>query len=346
MFGCYDRCRTECRTQECDLTCSNNQPLFWQRWAEVGGLLDFRHSEFAPVQSTALKPYLTMIRSGILRRRRLNSDYVALSLYEALRALRAPKEGHSPLTRSEFRKRLRLRDDCKVLLVGVSFDAQIESFWREHSTLIPLLPRLDIVAVTAPNFSSFIDVPRDHILYNRKRALRVADKFLSHGISVIPHFNAINWRDWKFWAQLLHDTPGLRVFCKEFQTGNRSKVNYEDAIGNMARLQDEVGESLHPIVLAGGKAVGLLRRHFSTFTLIDSMPSMKTNMRQIIEVAANGSIRWKKISSNPNKCLASLLDHNVSRYSDYMTRIIDGQSCSRVAQPPAQTCAQPLLSLV
>jgi len=345
LFGCYDRCRTKCLAKECDLTCSNNQPLFWERWAEVGGLLEFSHSPFTSFAGTNLRPYMPMIRSGVLRRRRLNSEFVALSLYEALRMLRTPN-GYKALSRSEFRKKLRLRDDCKILLVGVSYDAHIESFWRRHAALIPLLPALDVVAVTAPNFSSFTDVPREHILYNRKRALRIADKFLLHGIAVIPHFNAINWRDWKFWSQLLRETPHLRVFCKEFQTGNRTKINCEETIDDMVKLQDDVGEALHPIVVAGGRSVDLLRRKFATFTVIDSNPSMKTNMRQIAELAGNGMIRWRKILSKPNKCLSSLLDHNVSIYTKYMLRMIQGQMCIRAKPSLVQTPAQPLLNLL
>lgn len=345
LFGCYDRCYNKCAREGCDLTCSNNQELFAERWAEVGGLLEFAHRDFSAIATGQLTPYIPMIRPGIIRKRRLNSNFVALSLYEALRALKVGNR-YIPMGRSEFRKKLRLRDDCKILMVGVGPDALIESFWRHHRALVELLPPLDVVAVTAPNFSSFVDVPRDHILYNRKRSLIVADKLLARGVPVVPHFNANTSRDWEFWAQLLRDTPGLRIFCKEFQTGNRIKVNYEESVEKMARMQESVGDALYPIVVAGKKAVDLLKHHFSNFTLIDSMPSIKTNMRQVIRVAPNGIAHWRTLPSNRKACLASLLDYNLAAYKAVMLRVIGDRNDSLAAQHPEQIPGELLLSLV
>jgi len=212
--------------------------------------------------------------------------------------------------------------------------------------LVALLPPLDVVAVTAPNFSSFIDVPRDHILYNRKRSLIVADKLLAFGVPVVPHFNANTARDWKFWAELLRDTPGLRIFCKEFQTGNRMKVNYEESVHQMAHLQETVGDSLHPIVVAGKKAVDLLKRHFSRFTLVDSMPSIKTNMRQVIRIAPNGIAHWRTLPSNRKACLASLLDYNLAAYKTVMLRVIGDRSDIPVTRRLERNPEELLLSLV
>ena len=344
MFGCHDRCHTKCATTRCDLTCWNNQELFWERWAEVGGLLEFPHPSFLPLTSKQLPPYLSMIRSGIIRRRRLKSAFVALSLYEILRTLKCGS-AYRPMGSGQFRRKLRLREDCKILAVGVGFDSQIETFWRHHSALIELLPPLDLVGVTMPNFSSFTDVPREHILYNRKRSLRLAGKLLDQGVAVVPHFNATNWSDWEFSAQLLRETPSLSVFCKEFQTGNRLKTNFEEAVESMGKMQALVGRPLHPIIVAGRKAVDLIKQSFSTFTLIDSMPSMKTNKRQVIEVGAGGAVRWKTIRSRPNECIAHLLDHNLRVYTGAIERTIRGQNGTLGAHRPAKNPGEVFLAL-
>ena len=100
--------------------------------------------------------------------------------------------------------------------------------------LAEIFADLDIAAITPPNFSFFLDVPRPHSLYNRKRMLRVADEFLRHGIPVAPHLNATNEADWDFWISLFRDSPELSVYCKEFQTGNHLKQHYERSVAQDA----------------------------------------------------------------------------------------------------------------
>jgi hypothetical protein len=311
----------------------------------VGGLLDFSCPAFLPVATADFPPYVPMIRPGIIRTRPLNSVFVGLSLYEVLRVLRKGR-GYQEMSGTDFRRKLALRDDARILVIGVGGDAKIENFWRHHVKLAPLFSPLDLVAVTVPNFSYFTDVPREHILYNRKRSLLLAERLLVAGVPVIPHFNATAWGDWRFAADLLRQADGVSVFCKEFQTGNRLKVNREEAVAEMARMQEEARKPVHPILVGGVAALPLLKEHFGRrFTLMNSTPSMRTNNRQIIDVQPGNRIAWRKITSKAKKCVASLLDHNISTYTHTMERRIHAQTGTPAIPRPVKNPQELLLAL-
>ncbi len=336
LTGPKSRGKPRCANAACDWTCPNNPEIFAQRWAEVDGLFDFSHERYLALDGTSWPRYVPMIRSGPPRLKPLNCTFVALSLYESLRVLRGRKGGYESPGSGEFRRRLALREDCKILLIGVGPDATIEGFYAKFRDLrlAEVFADLDLVAITPPNFSFFLDVPRPHSLHNRKRMLRVADEFLRHGIPVAPHFNAATTADWDFWIELLRGSPELSVYCKEFQTGNRRKEHYERTVGQMIRLQEKVGRPLHPLLVAGKKPLpGLLPNHPS-FTVIDSDPSMKTNHRQIL---CDG--QWQSIESNPNACLTRLLDHNITAHAGLFAKQLKRAAVtltkSTAPEPPA-----------
>jgi hypothetical protein len=334
-FGCFDRCHSRktpirrdvngapltgrhsrtaphCANGLCDWTCPNNPDVFAERWAEIGGLFDFSHERYLPLNGEKWPRYIPMIRSGPPRFKPLNCDFVALSLYESLRALSPKKGRYESPGATEFRRRLAFRDDCKIVLIGVGPDKLIEGFYAKFRELrlAEIFADLNLTAITPPNFSFFLDVPRPHSLYNRKRMLRVADEFIRHGIPIAPHFNATNKADWDFWIELLRASPELSVYCKEFQTGNRRKTNYDQTISEMIRIQESVGRPLHPILVAGKTPLPGLLPHLASFSVVDSDPSMKTNHRQIL-----CDDRWQPIPSNPGACLTDLLDQNIAEHS-------------------------------
>ena len=149
---------------------------------------------------TNLPAYIPIIRPGAPRSTVLNTDIVALSLYEVLRVFRT-NESYAPLDAKEFRRRLHLREHSKIILVGVAEDRLIESFYEKF--LVRNFPRLlagvEISAITTPNFSFFEDVPRVHIVYNRLRGLQVAKQFLAANIPAIPHLNFLTEGDLRAW---------------------------------------------------------------------------------------------------------------------------------------------------
>jgi hypothetical protein len=332
-FGCYDRCRTAgcCADKEtCDWTCPNNEEVFERRWAEVGGWLTFDSRQFPGVPLDALRSYIPQIRPGIIRDHPVGSEVVAFQLYEALRAFRKGT-GYTRRSPAEFRRRLSLRDDAKVLLIGVAPDAPLEGFWSRFKTaqFPELIAEAGVLAITAPNFSSFTNVPRHEMLYNRKRMILVAEAFITVGVPVIPHFHATHHADWAFWTHFLKRQPEVNCFCKEFQTGNSNKERRDSTITAMAQMQKDAGRRLHPIMVAGRVAMRNVAEHFSSFSVVDSEPAMKTIKRRCIVSGPSETPRWTPMKSLPNGSMSRLLDHNISGYGARIATELTNQRRNR-----------------
>jgi hypothetical protein len=332
LFGCFYRCSTDpdCLAGHCDWTCPNNVRLFWKRSVLIGHLWKTPRVKFLPINLTCLPLYVPLIRPGVHRAKILGTDYVALSLYEALRVF-GVNGTYKPLGPKEFRRKWRLRESSKVVLIGVAEDRLIEPFYKKYlAKHIPeLLAGAGIAAVTAPNFSFFEDVPRSHSIYNRLRGLEVAEQFLRREIPMIPHLNALTNGDWQAWAKVLIANPQLSYICKEFQTGNKDGVNREQAVENLARLQDDIQRSLHPIIVGGRSALPLLRKYFCSFTIADSVPSIRTNKRQLAVLEQN-RLSWQPIKSASGADLSTLLEHNLRIY-----RTAIAANLKNVEQSPA-----------
>lgn len=332
-FGCYDRCRTVgcCADKDtCDWTCPNNEEVFEKRWAEVGGWLTFDSRQFPRVPVEALRSYIPQIRPGIIRDDPAGSEVVAFQLYEALRAFRKGK-GYTRRSPEEFRRRLSLRADAKVLLIGVAPDPPLEGFWSRFKVahFPELIAEAGVLAITAPNFSSFTNVPRHEMLYNRKRMILVAEAFIAVGVPVIPHFNATHRADWRFWTEFLKRQPDLNCFCKEFQTGNGDREKRDTTIEAMAQMQKNAGRKLHPILVAGRVAMRTVADHFDSFSVVDSEPAMKTIKRRCLVSGPNETPRWKTMKSLPDCSMSRLLDHNVSGYGARIATELTNRKRSR-----------------
>jgi Domain of unknown function (DUF4417) len=332
LFGCFYRCSTnpDCLAGNCDWTCPNNARLFWKRSVLIGHLWKTPRVEFLPINLTGIPSYVPLIRPGGHRSQILGTDYVALSLYEALRVF-GVNGTYKPLGPKEFRRKLCLRESSKVVLIGVAEDRVIEPFYKKYlAKHIPqLLAGVGITALTAPNFSFFEDVPRTHTIYNRLRGLEVAEQFLRHEIPVIPHLNALTDGDWRAWAKMLIANPELSYVCKEFHTGNKHGINRQKAVENLARLQDDIKRSLHPIIVGGRSALPLLGMYFGSYTIADSVPSMRTNKRQLAVLQKN-RLSWQPIRSAPGADLSTLLEHNLRIY-----RTAIAANLKNVEQSPA-----------
>ncbi len=334
MFGCYDRCRQVgmCADKAtCEWTCPNNEKVFWKRWAEVGGWTSFDTMAFPGIPVEILPNYIPQIRPGIKRQKRAAAPVVAYQLYEALRAFRTPNgKGYSKCSPAEFRSRLGLREDAHVLLVGVAPDTRIEGFWSQYRVqhFPELIADAGVLAITAPNFSNFTNVPRHETLYNRKRMILVAETFISRGVPVIPHFNATHFVDWGFWTEFLIRQPELNCFCKEFQTGNREVDKREATINAMAEMQRVVGRELHPILVGGRSAMIGTKNHFQTLSVVDSEPAMKTIKRRCLVSTANQPLRWNPMKSSTNASMSGLLDHNIGAYGARITAELSNRTRS------------------
>lgn len=250
-------------------------------------------------------------------RRPLNLRLAVISLYEAVGFIRRnPKLGD--LLPARLRSHYGLRQDARILLLGVAHDSMLEGYWRVHQDerVLRGLRLLNVVGVTVPDFSFFTDVPRPDSMRNRRRMLLVADRLSKAGIPVIPHFNAGNDFDWKVWAELLRRNPSVTMFAKEFQTGHRSSAQLQAATEAMVKLQATVGRPLHPVLVSGFKAVKLLASAFENFTVIDAMPCVKALKLKQFQIGTSIRKQWIPSTETPTDCLAGLIEGNVKGYAN------------------------------
>ena len=331
LFGCFDPCRvirhtdgrSGCVEGGCDLTCPNNPTTFRLRDMEVGGLENTCCGPLLPLAPTRLPPYLPYIRRGLTQRGTLDVGRVAVNLYEAVALLRATgtKVRYQEISAVEFRRKLHLRDDCEILLIGVGKDGLVEAFWSRFMAagFARLLKPLNIMGVTTPNFSFALDVTRYDHLYSRRRIMILAEEFSAAGIPVAIHVNAINERDWQVWAEVLKANPGQHTICQEFETGLAVEESAKKEFRQMLRLQQEVGRKLHPILVGGGRFISEVRRSFGAYSIVSSTPYMRAVYRRRAEGwSAHGRPHWTTITSQPGECLTALLKHNIDADQQWM----------------------------
>ena len=153
---------------------------------------------------------------------------------------------------------------------------------------------LGISMVIGPNFSHFLDVPRTDNLFNRKRQLICLAEMAAAGLNPVPHLNAVMPGDWVFWKDFLRSNASIRHVAVEFQTGNKRGIQGTKAILRLSRLRDELGRSLHPIVIGAAQFLTRLASEFDDFTLIDSAPFIKGVKRLAFDASKAGRAWVKK----------------------------------------------------
>ena len=324
FFGCFDQCRIVryangrpgCAAGTCKITCPNNPRLFRLRTMEVEGLENTRCGPLLPLPPTSLPAYIPYLRSGLPQSNTLDVRCAAINLYEAIRKLRTrgTPTGYQEMSAVDFRRKLRLRDDCQILLVGVAKDPPIELFWSRFTKagFASLLAPLNILGVTVPNFSFALDVTRYEHLYSRRRIMVLAEKFSAAGIPVAIHINAANRKDWDVWGDVLEANPTQHTICQEFETGLAAHDAAQREMEWMHRLEQRIGRKLHPVMVSGGHHIPLFDYYFKNYTIVSATPYMRAVNRFKAEGwSQSGRPHWQSVPSQPGECLTNLLKHNI-----------------------------------
>jgi hypothetical protein len=262
--------------------------------------------------------YIPVIQHGKSRIQPLGFDTVALPTSDVIAKRRNGHYGLRSCTAGELRSEYLIDARAKVLLVSVSDDDPLEIYWenRRAYKTPAALAKIGLIGMTVQNFSFFSDAPRPHILWNRARMVRVAEELSGAGVPVVLHLNALTAADWEFWADLLKQNPLMSYVAKEFQTGNRTPREGAQAIKALRDLQQRVGRTLHPIVVGGAQFVRALSEEFARFSIVDSVPFMRTMYREKIVVLPGGKKRWRHFPTKQGEPLDELLEINVKRYAE------------------------------
>lgn len=318
FWGCFETCVSKCASSEkqCDWVCPH-KPDFVHRVREVGSLTRTEF-EIRPLTDTDLPSYIPMIRHGSRRKAPLREAVVGLSLKELMR-VSSRREIYEPVVGdpTALRKHWGLRADAKVLVVCVTDDTHIERYWRYRKThSIPeVLAKLEITAITVPNFSFFSDAPQSHNLWNRQRMLLCAEELSKAGLQVIPHIHAISAGDWAFWASFLTEHSNVNDICFEFQTGAREEDISRDVMRKLALLKERVARPLRLVAVGGRQYAERLEQIFGPTTVVDSRPFMQTVHRREMR----GGV-WRRIRGRGPRELSQLLRKNIEAYRAEMNR--------------------------
>ena len=292
---------------DCDNVCPNN-PKYLELLREVGGLTfhDLPAITQTPVD---LPRYVPLVYRRYVRPLKVNWPMVALDTYEVVR-VEKDRMGTVAQCGDSLRRTFGLSLNTSVILRGIADDRPLERYWsyRRRDGVPQLLARLGVTVAVGPNYSHFLDVPRHDNLYNRKRQLLCLAEFVEAGLNPVPHLNAAQPGDWRFWGRFLAGTPSITVVAAEFETGNRSRAEGERAVRELVNLQQSVGRRLHPLVIGGTQFLEPVAKEFVTATFLDSTPFMKTVHRQAFRsMPPTGKQRWRKSPTAPDESLDKLL---------------------------------------
>lgn len=323
LWGCFSEC-IGCNPNTCDWTCPHPDKMdtFVDRWREVGGFPARTTKPLRAPNVVDFPTYVPVIQHGYKFDQPLNLPAVALPTFKVLRKRRNGTYGGRSDGSAALRREFGAAPNARVLLVSVARDKHLEAYWRARrlDNVPQQIATMGVDAVTVPNFSFFEDSPRTHLLWNLRRMAKVAEELSDAGVGVIPHVNALIEADWDYWVDLLKAQEQIRFVAKEFQTGLARREAGRRAFDQLCRLQDRVGRALHPILIGGGRFASDLPRHFARFTIVDSVPFMRTLHRQVAMVSEAGNLRWLPQETPQGSSLNALWSLNIEQYRRWLNQ--------------------------
>lgn len=332
--------------ENCGLACPHN-PRFAELMADIGGM-DHDHLPPLVQADVSLPRYVPLIHHAYRRVVPLDWPAVALDTYQVLKL-----KGDRLLTVAEDAEGLRrafgIAPTAAVILRGVGSDRCLERYWeyRRYDAVPEQMARLGLSLVVGPNFSHFLDVPGTERMSNRKRQLLCLDEMMRAGLIPVPHLNAVQPGDWRFWREYLKGNPAIRYVAVEFETGNKAPAEGRKVIGHLADIQDALGRKLHPVVIGGTQFVEALAGRFEGATFIDSTPFAKAVHRQVFDLR-QGVPTWRSSPTPQGEPVDGILRHNLEHYSSWVARRwanrVGGDGSSRPARTRPARIPLPLLN--
>jgi hypothetical protein len=328
-WSCMDRCAT-CDRSKCDLVCMKKPTDFARALLEVGGFGVHAIGHLMPRNAAEPLPkYAPVVQHSVGADVPL--DWAAVPLRSVMRTTNGV---YTPVATSPaaLRARLGLHPRTKVIVLGIGKDAPLETYWRWRRVhrAPDALARLGIDCMIVPNYSVFLEEPRTHHLFNRKRSLLCAAELSAAGVPVVPYLHTGSPIDWKFWERFLREHEEISVLAEEFQTGLADPARGEPALAEISRLQEAVGRPIHLVAVGAARYRATLRARFDGWTLIDSEPYMKAIKRRVAAAVSSRRIRWEPALGED---VGDLVLHNSRRYGEW----VDSGAHSPPPQPGSST---------
>ena len=319
LFDCLDNC---CRDPEkCDAVCRNKPREFAHRIREIGGFRFDNVPRAALLPKPPLPQAVPVLFHGNIRETPFAPPAVCLPLYKVVPNLKC----YTDVT--ELAKAFLFQVETPLILTGTANDRPLERWWSLGSGRLDAIRKLrdlGVALVTTPNFSLFTDCPRWDDLYSMKRIAITHEEFLREGLAAALHVNARTERDWERWTTYIMQRSEVTHVAFEFATGAGWAERIDWTAGQLARLAEGVGRSLHLVVRATrGKVLRGLVSAFAQTTVLDTSCFIKTVHRQRAVDADTGKIAWKPCPTASNAPVDELLSYNwsvVSRNFDSVLR--------------------------
>lgn len=315
LLNCFDQycCNDK---SDCDEVCPRNEK-FAYRLAEIRG---FRVDDLSKLFQAQLElpRYMPMIHHGSRRHDGLDVTFAVISLYDLF-----VQKGDNLVTKFDsadaVRDHFRLSRQTQFVLSGTGKDKYLERYWRHRKVneLAEFIGKLGVSLVLGMNYSSFLDVPRTDVMFNRKRQLMCLSELSEEGVSVAPHLSVTMPSDWDFWTAYLKSNSQISHVAFNFQTGYKQKAQGELALRMLRKVRDGVGRELLPILVGGAQYTKYCSTLFEKFSITDSVPFAKT-MRRSSMLVSVGTRQWERGYSLFGQSLSRLMLHNVSSYSEWI----------------------------
>jgi hypothetical protein len=175
---------------------------------------------------------------------------------------------------------------------------------------VAALAAIEPAVVTAPNFSLFLNVPRENDLHNMKRIALCWHELTAAGIPAALHVNARTDHDWSRWAEFIRARSEVTTIAFEFATGARSKARGEWHVKQLVLLRERVGRDL-ALVLRGEQLMKELTTAYPQIVHINTSPYVKTIKRYQAIQSLDGALAWRKSMTMIDEPIDGLLQRNV-----------------------------------
>lgn len=126
------------------------------------------------------------------------------------------------------------------------------------------------------------------------------------------HLNARTDNDYRRWAKFIAERDEVTIVAFEFGTGAGYEGRIDWHVDRLCALADGVGRPLTLVLRGGVPALARLRARFAQVVLIDTDAFARTLKRRRAEVAADGRLRWPRVTTEKGAPLDELLAHNIA----------------------------------
>lgn len=319
-----------CGKADCQMVCPTNR--YWHDdLRELGGLR-FEGLPRLAQAAVALPAYIPVIDHIYRLRDVIDWPVVALKLSKVFRLKGAQYEPVAD-DAAGLRAHFRLAPNTRIVLRGTDDDPPLERYWQNRLSAhaCERMARLGIELIVGPNFSHPADVVRTETQANRMRQLICLAEMSAAGLTPVPHLNAVDSADWRFWGRYLREQTGVRVVAKEFQTGDRDSEEGRRVIDRIAALQQASGRCLHLIAVGAAQFAGYIAARFASFTILDSVPFMRAvaGHREFSE--EDGEPRWAERHYGPDDPIDALFRHNLNGYAGWVEAAVRRGRGNRIA---------------